>query len=141
LRARTESENATRSSAESIEEEAQIVDEEEEEDGGDSGERREVGRENKAGSGEEKQVEPALSGGISCPRPLQEIFSPVFATDKAILSGIVATGSNPEHPAAAAILATDVRPVSTSTSDARDPNTTFQKIPAECSTGCEHWRH
>jgi hypothetical protein len=59
----------------------------------------------------------------------------VFAADKAILDGIVATGSNPEHPAVAAILATDVHPVSTSTSDARDPNATVQKIPAECSTG------
>lgn len=59
----------------------------------------------------------------------------MFAADKAILGGIVATGSNPEHPAAAAILATDVRPVSIPTSDARDPNATFQKIPAECSTG------
>jgi hypothetical protein len=76
LRARTESENASRSSAESIEEEAQNVDDggDEEEDGGDSGEGREVEGENEVGSGEEEQVEPALSGGIPCPHPLQEIF-------------------------------------------------------------------
>jgi hypothetical protein len=58
----------------------------------------------------------------------------VFAADKAIQGGIVATGPNPEHPAAAIILATDVRPVSIPTSNARDPNATFQNIPAECLT-------
>jgi hypothetical protein len=74
LRARAESENASRSSAESIEEGARNVDGDEEEGGGDSDERREVEGENEVGSGEGEQVEPALSGGIPCPRPLQEIF-------------------------------------------------------------------
>jgi hypothetical protein len=76
LRARAESENASRSSAESIEEGARnVVDEgDEEEGGGNSDERREVEGENEVGSGEEEQVEPALLGGIPCPHPLQEIF-------------------------------------------------------------------
>lgn len=74
LTAGTESENASGSSEESIEEEAQNGDDEGgEEDGGDSGEEREVG-ENEVGSGEEVQVEPVPSGGISCPHPLREIF-------------------------------------------------------------------
>src|SRR2546423_10257317 len=59
-----------------IEEEAQDVDEggdEEEEEGGDSSEEREVEGENEVGSGEDQQVEPPLSEGISCPHPCRKI--------------------------------------------------------------------
>ena len=50
------------------------LEDDEEGDSGDSSKMREVDGENEIVSGEEEQVEPALSRGISCLHPLQEIF-------------------------------------------------------------------